>query len=534
MWWKILTGFLLITLIFLGVILFLFFENKIKIKLINKVLLKIEIYLKKLNKINDQFYELSKKNLQYKKFEKDCAKDIMSIESIYSNLLVEYKKITFIFETKNFRKTDFNNCYIKIRKYLKSIKAKVKSSRKWSIIESEKAVDVLNFINKKNNVINQIEKIIKTNQNNGFIELNKEEINKRKQMIIFLLKKFDYLDLSLLNNSKLATKKEEFNKELKFFILYIENGLSIFNFIEKNIEIPFSFLNDLYYKYRQMYSNVFQDIFKNNFLDHIKNKIDSLKKNLDKNNILEWKEIYKTKLLFLAKEIYEKYQQVNNELESIFKLTENQEKILEILNKIDNNHRELLKINNVQDQYIKLSNIFYNNEYVYFNFIKTKDLDKITNVSFYNKLNELYYLLNKAKEILKIQNSLLKKKDSINSNNFKKEISNKYLQAFSFHDFNYEIDKEIIKYQKKYLSFVEANNFEDQEFLLLLIKNIKTKILLLNLKIKIANYLVKNFNFLTKNLYHKENIEIINFFYQKKYDEVIHKTIELITKNKRK
>ncbi|SGA02166.1 Uncharacterised protein [Mycoplasmopsis arginini] len=211
----------------------------------------------------------------------------MSIESIYSNLLVEYKKLTFIFETKNFRKTDFNNCYIKIRKYLKSIKAKVKSSRKWSIIESEKAVDVLNFINKKNNVINQIEKIIKTNQNNGFIELNKEEINKRKQMIIFLLKKFDYLDLSLLNNSKLATKKEEFNKELKFFILYIENGLSIFNFIEKNIEIPFSFLNDLYYKYRQMYSNVFQGIFKNNFLDHIKNKIGSLKKNLDKNNVLK-------------------------------------------------------------------------------------------------------------------------------------------------------------------------------------------------------------------------------------------------------
>lgn len=509
--------------------------EKNKIKYVKKQINKIEIYLKKLNKINDQFHELSKKNSQYKKLEKSCAENIFEIESIYSNVIVEYDKLIRIFESKKFKKSDFNNIYKKIKVYLKSIKIKIKNTKKWSLIEtkSKEVLDVLNFINKSNNIISNIVKILKNNKNNSFIEKNRDEINKRLNRIIFFVEELDVLDFDLLDCLKLAYKKEEFNKELTYFVSYIENGLSIIDFVEKNIEIPFIFLNDLI-KESKKFPTIFQQILKNDFLNSISNKIDTLKENLNKSDVLKWRDFFEDTIILLSKEIYEKSQLVNNELQSIFKLTENQGKILKLLDEIDNNHRELLKTNNIHYQYIKLSNDFYNNEYIYFDFIKTKNLDKVTNVSFYNKLNELNYLLNKAKEILKIQNSLLKNKSAINSNNFKEEINNKYLQAFSFHDFNYEIDKEIIKYQKKYLSFVEANNFEDQEFLLLLIKNIKTKILLLNLKIKIANYLVKNFNFLTKNLYHKENIEIINFFYQKKYDEVIHKTIELITKNKRK
>lgn len=421
----------------------------------------------KLNNLNNELLDVYKKIINIKKpiyniktLNKLIQDDQNKINILNKELLDKQILINniIIHPVKNINNLELKiNKYNKISKSIISINDKIKlllednkinnirldklKTHEYNIncsacMKNQNTIDLLNYSNiinnnnklikekqlildKKNNILKELEKYIEMDKLNKINEENKIKINDLEKEIILIRKNIELLEINISNNKNKKNENNEYNKvekDNKIYRLKVENIKFDINKIEL-LE------NEEYNNYLK-YTNSLIDIEKN--IIELKNKINNMEINkyLDNINKCE-KELEEIKINLEKVELYEK---LTKELDiDIIKFN----KIKEEKNKI--NSEIILLKENIMKQNIYLEN--FNKELEEYKLSEQKEegLSIIYNSLANNGLiNELFnnHIFPKLQEIV---NNILKQItnftivmncDGINKINIKKIYSN--------------------------------------------------------------------------------------------------------------
>ncbi|MGX9358860.1 hypothetical protein [Mycoplasma sp. 2575] len=514
-------------------------KKEFKIKKLQKKIEYINQNLKKIKKINNQFHEFTDKNNKCTYQEKITANVINIIEFSLSKITFFLNELHMINNIRNIQEKkskspEFKKIFNKAIVEWKTIKETIKENKDFIFLESQNISKFLIFSNNLKSVFLNINKCIDNNKNNLFFQDFSIEFNKKYNEIKNIVEYSSKLQLYKGWNNHFLTNSKNIKKILNDFLFFIKNGLTLYSYIENNIEIPFKFIEDLVIKYSSFHQFFFNWQMLNSFIDETRSVIEEIKIKIHKTNFFDWIVTFKTKLENLSKKIIYKYIEIKKEIDSFEILKSNSELISKIIDLFDIQHWKNLKSDHQNAKYKLLINNFYEFYYQNLAYFKSKNKKNSSNISYFERLNNLNNILKKMCKIPFFQRQFKNNWNKKDKTAFKDKMTNMLIETFGLHDFKIPLNEEIIYYKNKFESLLEKQNINDEYELNLINQVIQKKIIVINIKYLVARHLIDNFNLLTKNKFQEKNIELINLIYQNKYDEIINKSLKLINNSKEK
>ncbi|MBN4089220.1 hypothetical protein [Mycoplasma enhydrae] len=497
--------------------------------------LKIEKIFTKLEQYNNQFYEVSKKEKKYKKLEMQMAELIVEITS-YKDLFYKYFD-QFKYEIANSPKNsiklkEYNKLY-EIFNNAKEQKTKIvkifNKNNKWAQLESANITNVINFALKIKSAFSMMNNYLDNNEIKDFKYLKSRKINIQRK-ITKVINWFD--EDKYLNISSKEIKKNKRNaiNLIREYTIMITRGLKYYNFINQEIEDKIYYIATTYEKNKQKIRFLYTQKWIKGFCSEIKNKIKILKNQIANANVFSWKNIFEKDLINLSTRIEEVLINISKEVIAYQTIDNLRKSIIDLVDIMIQNHAELLKVKG-NDLYKEEFDKFSKSDLPFFNFLRAKNWEEESKISFAIKLGELNFLLKKMYNLIFLQENLLnKQKISLDEliTNIKKENTNIYKD----HDFDFPITNDIHVLQKAYqkqLKNAKPLTKKSAQTLKLYNETIKWMIIILNAEIKVAKEMLEKYQYIIKDkqLDGDEYLVLNNLFYSHKYKEVIIKIIEL-------